>query len=347
MQPIQRTRHFVKKALLSISMTCVFAAIGEAVDAQASSRPFWTEQAMFRFGEDLFFAGRASCAASAELGRQRAYNAALQEIMNYTRTQDIAGITIETQMIFEEFNSSECSDGQVSVWRLLRAPSSRLDRLNKMAVQPPSSSDQRIGKPGQPKQVPDLTPKIGMYKDEAFEIFGQPKTVSLLRSAGGEASWEYSKFGLTLVFDKDGYLVRWRHLGPSSTQQGDWNHSEYAGLEGSVGPQDKKKGEDQAVDLSKRLEKMQLESSSRQGETDAIKYCERAYPRDPRLQNSCIQYETEKTKRFSSPNTDIAMDADRTAKLICASRWPNDMALRGSCQNFERERILKAQSRRY
>jgi hypothetical protein len=222
-----------------------------------------------------------------------------------------------------------------------------LDKLNKMAAPQSSSPDPRSGRAGQPKQVRDLTPKIGMYKDDAFEFFGQPQTVSMLRSGGGEASWEYSKFGLTLVFDKNGYLVRWKHLGPSSSQQGDWNHSDYAGLEGSIEPQAKKKGEDQAVDLSKRLEKMQLESRGRQEETDAIKYCERAYARDAKLQYSCIQYETEKTKQFSSPTGDIAMDADRTAKVICANRWPNDMALRGSCQSFERERILKAQSRRY
>src|SRR5678815_5625596 len=46
----------------------------------ASNRPFWAEQSMFRFGEDLFFTGRATCVSSAEEGRQRAYNTALQEI---------------------------------------------------------------------------------------------------------------------------------------------------------------------------------------------------------------------------------------------------------------------------
>jgi hypothetical protein len=78
----------------------------------ASNRPFWTEQAMFRFGEDMFFTGRATCMASAEDGRQRAYNAALQEILNYTRTKDVIGIPIETQMIYEEDDSDNCHSGK-------------------------------------------------------------------------------------------------------------------------------------------------------------------------------------------------------------------------------------------
>ena len=87
-------------ALISL---CVAGTTSVAVDLQAASnRPFWTEQAMFRFGEDLFFTGRATCVSSAEDGRQRAYNAAFQEILNYTRTKEVLGIPIETQMIYEE-----------------------------------------------------------------------------------------------------------------------------------------------------------------------------------------------------------------------------------------------------
>jgi hypothetical protein len=338
------TEMFVNRILLPISIA-FFVTFALLIEAGAATRPFWTEQAMFRFGDDLYFGGRATCAASAEDGRQRAYNAAVQEIMNYTRTQEIAGVSIETQMIYEEYDSSECREGHVSVWRLLRAPASRLDRLNQMAAQQAPTLDPKIGKPGQPKAVPDLTPKIGMYKDDAFELFGQPKTMSLPRRAGGESSWEYPKFGLTLVFDVNGYLVRWKQVGPRSKQQGDWKRSEFGDLEGSINLRKKKKGEDEAIDLSKRLEKMQLESGNQQDETNAMRFCERAYPRDTRLQNTCIQYETEKMRRFS--NGDVAMDAERTAKVICRGRWPHDMNLRDSCEKFERERIFKAQSRRY
>jgi hypothetical protein len=251
-------------------------------------------------------------------------------------------------MIYEESDPTDCRrEGQVSVWRLLRAPAPRLDKLNRMAAQQAPTSDQAIGNTGQTKQVRDLTPKIGMYKDDAFEVFGQPKNVSMRRSARGEASWEYPKFGLTLVFDPNGYLVRWKQVGPNSSQQGNWDSSsEFAGLEGSIDPPKKKKGEDEAIDLSKRLEKMQLDSNNRQEEANAAKYCERLYPRDTRLQTSCIQYESDKTRRFSSSSGDIVMDADRTAKVICTSRWPQDMTLRDSCQNFERERILKSQRSR-
>lgn len=316
----------------------------------ASNRPFWTEQAMFRFGEDLFFTGRATCVSSSEEGRQRAYNAALQEMLNYTRTKEVVGIPIETQMVYEEDNSDSCRSGQVSVWRLLRAPASRLDKLNRMASQQASSQDLQTSGAGGSRQIRDLTPKVGMYKDDAFELFGQPKTVSMVRS-GAEVNWEYPRFGLTLVFDANGYLTRWKHVGPGTSQSGDGasaqRRSEFVGLEGSIDPPKKKKGEEEAMDLSKRLEKMQLESRDRDKETDAVRYCERAYPRDMQLQNSCIQYEIEKRKRLSVSGGDVGLDADRAAKVMCASRWPTDMTLRDSCQKFERERILNSQSRRY
>src|SRR5438105_14728576 len=121
---------------------CMVGATSIAVDLHAASnRPFWTEQAMFRFGEDMFFTGRATCMASAEEGRQRSYNAALQEILNYTRTKEVVGIPIETQMIYEENDSDSCRSRQVSVWRLLRAPASRLDKLNRMAADQASCQD--------------------------------------------------------------------------------------------------------------------------------------------------------------------------------------------------------------
>lgn len=316
----------------------------------ASNRPFWTEQAMFRFGEDLFFTGRATCVSSAEDGRQRAYNAALQEILNYTRTKEVLGIPIETQMIYEEDESDRCRSGQVSVWRLLRAPASKLDKLNRAASHQGASHGVQAGRSDASGKVRDLTPKIGTYKDDAFEFFGQPKTVSMVRNAA-EVHWEYPRFGFTLIFDANGYLVRWRHTGPKTSHFGNGSDghrkSEFVGLEGSVDTSKKKNVEEGAVDLSKRLEKMQVESKAREKEIDAVRYCERVYPRDIQLQSSCIQYETDKRKHLSVPGGNLTLDADRAAKVMCTNRWPTNLTLQYSCQQFERERILNSQQKRY
>jgi hypothetical protein len=335
-------------ALISLG---VVGATAVAVSVQAASnRPFWTEQAMFRFGEDLFFTGRATCVFSSEDGRQRAYNAALQEILNYTRTKELPGIPIETQMVYEEDASDSCRSGQVSVWRLLRAPASRLEKLNRMASHQASSQGLQTSGSSVSGKVRDLTPKIGMYKDDAFELFGQSKAVSMFRN-GTEVHWEYPRFGLTLIFDANGYLIRWKQVGPGTSQLGDrsstYRKSEFVGLEGSVDPTKKKKVEDEGIDLSKRLEKMQLESKDREKETDSVRFCERAYPRDMQLQSSCIQYETDKRKHLSLTGGDVRSDADRAAKVMCASRWSDNMTLQESCQKFERERILSSQHRRY
>ena len=50
---------------------------------------------MFRFGDELFFTGRASCARRAEDGRQKAYEAAVQEVLNYTQVRRLTGVPIE------------------------------------------------------------------------------------------------------------------------------------------------------------------------------------------------------------------------------------------------------------
>jgi hypothetical protein len=317
-----------------------------AVSSQAASnRPFWTEQAMFRFGEDLFFTGRATCVSSAEEGRQRAYNAALQEILNYTRTKEVLGIPIETQMVYEEDNSENCRSGQVSVWRLLRAPASKLDKLNRMASHQASAQHQQTS-----KKVRDLTPKVGLYKDDAFELFGQSKGVSMVRN-GTEMHWEYPRFGFTLVFNANGYLIRWKHIGPEAAPLAEESRppgkSEFVGLEGSIDPSKKKNVEKEAIDLSKRLEKMQLKSKDREKETDAVRYCEQAYPHDIQLKNSCIRYEKDKTKHLPLAGRDVRSDADHAAKVICERRWPHNMSLQDSCHNFERDRMLNSQQRRY
>ena len=155
--------------------------LSSALLAVGASRPFWTQQAMFRFGEDLFFVGRATCAPTAEVGRQRAYYAAIQEIQNYARVAEIVNVQIETQMIYEEPNSESCREGQMSVWRLLRAPAQRLDRLNRIALQQSTLQETKGSGAGFYQKVRDLTPKVGMHKDEIFESFGQPRSITMFQ----------------------------------------------------------------------------------------------------------------------------------------------------------------------
>src|SRR3982750_4908247 len=97
--------------------------------ADSTSRPFWTERAMFQVGEDIFFVGQSSCAPSAEEGRQRAFVQAMQELLNYAPSSTASGLSVDTQMVFEEADSSGCPIGPVSVWRLLRIDTGRVAQL--------------------------------------------------------------------------------------------------------------------------------------------------------------------------------------------------------------------------
>ena len=88
----------IASALFGISL---FAALETEA---AENRPFWTEQALFHFGDDVFFTGRASCAPNVEEGRQRAYRAAVQEVKNFAQVQEVGGFPLDTQMVFEDLH---------------------------------------------------------------------------------------------------------------------------------------------------------------------------------------------------------------------------------------------------
>lgn len=328
-------------------MMVVGMVLSSALLAVGASRPFWTEQAMFRFGEDLFFVGRSTCAPTAEVGRQRAYHAAIQEVQNYTRTAEIVNVQIETQMIYEEPNPESCREGQTSVWRLLRAPAQRLDRMNRMALQQSTPQETKGSGTGFYQKVRDLTPKVGMHKDEIFELFGQPRSITMFQK-GTVIKWEYPRFGFILSFDGNGYLTGWKHAGPvSGTQANSSSSSAPEEFSAGAGQQKKNRQPDEpAIDLTKQLEKLQIRNKGLAEEKEARRHCERRYSHDSSLQESCTRYEVSKRERLQASG-DVGLDANRAAKVICNSRWPNDEVLRQSCQGFERDRILDSQKRRY
>jgi hypothetical protein len=178
----------------------------------AGGRPFWTEQAVFHFGDDVFFTGRASCAPSAEEGRQRAYAAALQEIKNFSDVAQVNGILLDTQMLFEEFHPTDCPTGSVTVWRLLRAPRAALEALARRSGRGiPEDLSPIVA---QTRAIRNLTPHVGMLREEVWHRYGQPRSV-WINPENGEAFWEYPQFGLTLVFDQEDLLKNWKLANPS------------------------------------------------------------------------------------------------------------------------------------
>jgi hypothetical protein len=173
--------------------------------ADSLKRPFWTEQAMFQVGDDLFFVGQASCAKTSEAGRQQAFGHGMQEILNYAQTRDTSGLSIDTQMVFEETASPGCSPSTVTVWRLLRVDAHRLMKL--AAV---SRRLQTI-EANQPSSTPRTLPlSIGMSRDEVFDRLGLPASMTMHH--GNECTWEYRRYGLAVEFDRHMMVKRWTTL---------------------------------------------------------------------------------------------------------------------------------------
>lgn len=251
--------------------------------SELSGRPFWTEQAMFRFGDEIFFTGVASCAGSAEDGRQRAYQAAMQEVLNYAGGASLHGVPIETQMIFEEPSPAGCPVDTINVWRLLRIPELPLDALAKRGHHEPA----RPHSSSSATPVRDLSLHVGMTREEVWERFGQPRGVVMKRGSD-EVHYEYPRFGLTLALDLQGFLLHWHLDGPQSATASraspfDWPRPAVHGDTHVDLP---------AIDLTDRLRLLE-ERSSQQLQDDAREICARRWPRDPALQKTCQPYEYE------------------------------------------------------
>jgi len=67
-------------------------------------------------GATLYSVGVSSHNGSQEAGRQAAYESGKREISNFAQITDLSGLTIETQMTFEEQNP----DGTFNTYRLLK-----------------------------------------------------------------------------------------------------------------------------------------------------------------------------------------------------------------------------------
>lgn len=245
---------------------------------------------MFRFGDELFFTGRSSCSPRAEEGRQKAYEAAVQEVLNYTQAPRLTGVPIETQMLFEEHGAIGCPLETVTVWRLLRIPEAPLDAMTRRARQ----SARRIlpDTDSSFQAVRDLTLRVGMNREEIHERFGQPRSV-IMRRSSRDVQYDYAQFGLMLTVDEAGALLRWRLAAPQSatasrTTPVDWL------------PQPKEpafksnanSNREPAIDLTDRLRELEMRSHKELKE-DATIICSRRWPRDPALQRTCEPYEYE------------------------------------------------------
>ena len=206
-----------------VLLLCILLAItNEPAWADTSLlRPFWTEQAMFRFGDEVYFVGVASCARTAEEARSRAFDAGVKELNAYAQERDTSRLLIETAMIYEEPNATGCPKGTTSAWRLLRVNQAKVAALPKrsMASEHPGDRSARGKEETRPSDtlpaapppvVQDLTPHAGMSRDEIAQRFGKPKTI---KKRGQEEIWTYSDTGLTITFSPDETLISWAVTG--------------------------------------------------------------------------------------------------------------------------------------
>lgn len=79
-----------------------------------TKRPFWTEKSSYMEGDRVYFIGVSTNSPSIEVGRALARKAIEQELSSYLGVMNIKGVTLNTQVTFEEK-----ADHHLNVYRLM------------------------------------------------------------------------------------------------------------------------------------------------------------------------------------------------------------------------------------
>jgi hypothetical protein len=241
---------------------------------------------MFQFGEDLFFVGQASCSTTPEEGRDASFQRGLRELLNYAQTSSPTGLTLATQMMYEEPNTPGCPTGTTSVWRLLRVDAAQVAKLPKYSTPPSMASSLPP-----PTPLVNMTPRIGMSREHILAIFGHPRTISMFRG-GQEAHWDYPRFGLMLGLDAQGYLLHWHLAGPQASRTAPPPHAESRiPVTADSSP---------PVDLTNRLQALEAQTHP-EVEQEAATTCAARFPSYFRqvddIRAACERREVERLKR--------------------------------------------------
>ena len=95
----------MSKSVLSVVMQPIIlflAAVFVNVSYAQTVKPFWTEKSSYIEGDRLYVVGIASNTLSVEVGRNLAFENGKSEIMNFAQISNLNGLTIKTQMTYEQ-----------------------------------------------------------------------------------------------------------------------------------------------------------------------------------------------------------------------------------------------------
>ncbi len=122
--------------------------------------------------------------------------------------------------MYEESHPVDCPVNSVTAWRLVRASRAALESLVRRSASGILEDISPIVT--QNRAIRNMTPRVGMLREDIWQRYGQPRSV-WMNPENGEALWEYPQFGLTLIFDHEDMLKRWklasgkRQLGPDQS----------------------------------------------------------------------------------------------------------------------------------
>lgn len=141
------------------------------------AKPFWTEKAAYEEGDKIYFVGTFSNATTIEEGRINAFEAAKTELINYTQISDVSGLTIHTQMNYEEKNKA----GNFDVYRLLWVDSNFVNELKEKNEQLVKENIEKLNASllRKKEMVAQITEKQNQIKEQDDTIEQKLKVIEL------------------------------------------------------------------------------------------------------------------------------------------------------------------------
>lgn len=183
-----------------------------------SVKPFWTEKSSYIEGDNLYVVGIASNTPSIEAGRKLAFENGKSEIMNFAQISNLNGLTIKTQMTYEEEVNKK-----YNVYRLMYVDYDGINSLKSKNIEQTKKNYDRYSQKQEQEIIMKrkaLT-KLSQNKEELAKLDLEYNKIAQSRQSSSEKAMRYVKVDMSP--DEVKSLLG----NPRSIGRGNWKYGRY------------------------------------------------------------------------------------------------------------------------
>ena len=156
-------------------------------------KPFWTEKSSYIEGDNLYVVGIASNTPSVEAGRELAFENGKSEIMNFAQISNLDGLTIKTQMTYEEKENTK-----YNVYRLMYVEYDGINSLKSKKIEQAKKNYDRHSQKQEQEIImkKKALNKLSQNKDELARLDATFNAIVRRHQSLSEKAMRYVKVGM-------------------------------------------------------------------------------------------------------------------------------------------------------